>query len=69
MIWVIVSVPLWLFGGLMFGSGSYALAKIAMNPSDIQTFKTAEDGDAILISLGMIVVSAPALYFAARLVT
>ncbi len=72
MIWIIASMPLWVFGGLLFVLGSFAIWRIAFNESDTPVFKTssgATDGQAMMFGLVMIIVSSAPLYLAARMVS
>ena len=69
MMWLIVSLPLWFVGLLLFVSGVYAVIAASMNESDIPAFKFADDGEAIITGLAFAIVSAPLLYIAARLVS
>lgn len=68
MIWIIVSVPLWFFGGLSFTLGVYAICKVASLPGDVQAFESIDDGGAVIFGAVMVGASALPLYLAAKLV-
>lgn len=68
MMWIVVSLPLWFVGLLLFGAGVFAVCRASVNESEVPVFKFGDDGEAIIVGLCLTLISAPLLYIAAKLV-